>query len=258
MMGSSESSVAVSLRELMQLEHDRVVAEESAVRVIEARAAEAAREAARARSVEVECARTLERARERDAEEAAARRREAHEVAMLRVRWEVEAQERAERERLALEHQRALRRLDLDVRSRRLVRALAVLLVTGVAAVALGYGVVVEPALRAAVDREAHARRIADEQFAENAALSHRLREAEAKMALAESARPAAAKAGAMTATPPVTTAPQLSAKVRNVAKRPHSQTPIAREEDVLGDLDDESDDPIHGAIDPRRTGPLR
>lgn len=251
-MGSSESSVIVSLREIMQLERDRVAAEEDAARAAEARAAQAARDAVRLREAEVDRTRALERERERRAEDEAERRRAQHEAALLRVRLEVEARERAERERLGLEHQRALRRLDLEVRSRHLARALVALLVTGTAAVAVGYGVVVEPALRAVVDREGHAQRIAEAQVAESAARSRRVRAAAVRAIPDATTRRASEGGGGATVTSAVATPSRAPARIRVGVKRPSTAAQgLGARDTSLDDLDDESEDPIEGMLDP-------
>jgi hypothetical protein len=114
---SNESSVLFNLRQLMELEADRVHSEAEAVRTAELAADRARREAQVAAEAQRRAAEVARVESERSAALEAEQLAREREAALLRVRLEAEAHERAaqeqlaiERERIALEHARVLRR----------------------------------------------------------------------------------------------------------------------------------------------------
>jgi colicin import membrane protein len=112
---TNESSVVFNLRQLMQLEHERVLSDEAS-----ACAARVAAQRARAQ-------------RQHDAEQHAERIATERQAALLRVRLQAEASTRAESERIALEHVRQLQRMQHEAARSRLTRALL-----GAAAILIG------------------------------------------------------------------------------------------------------------------------
>lgn len=243
MSSHDESSVLISLREIMELERSRVAAEEHAARAAQDRAARDAREAERAAKERVEGTRRREQEQECAREEEEARRRREHEAALLRVRLEVEAQARAERERLDLEHRHALRRLDVETRAHWIVRVLIATVVLGTTGVAGTYLLVIGPSLRASRSQVAEAERLADERAAENVALLRRLVEIETRAAVTP-ATPTVPKSPA----PQVAPAPQPSTPGQARAARRRTLPPRPPPTDTaLDGLDGNDDDPLTG-----------
>lgn len=249
---AGESSVLFSLREIMDLERARIAGEEAEARAVAAEAERRRVEEERRDREQVERAVRSADQREQEAQLAEARRQAAHEEALLRIRLEVEAKSRAESERLALEHQRALRRLHLESRSTWIARALAATLALGASGVGAAYVLAVEPALRAAHERMRVAQHQADAQTAENAELVRRLLEAKAE-ATSPGVAPAVTESVNAPA-PQKSSVEQVPGESHRRRRAPPRSEPEPSDRTLEGLEDDPDDDPLKGLFDKRQT----
>jgi hypothetical protein len=228
------NSVVFNLREIMQLEHERVAAERAAARAAEERVARGRVEAER-RAAERE--RAVERERLQDAERAERERA----AAVLRTQLEAQAAERAERRRIELDHARELERLRLERRGRRgtvlAFGMVAALLAGGAAA----YLAVLQPRLQRARARETAATMLAANRARELAGLRERLTELDAQPAM-PATRSRATDVTQPNAVGPTAPKPRLAG--RSLARRPvHPPGTFV----TLEPLDGENDDPLWG-----------
>jgi hypothetical protein len=228
------NSVVFNLREIMQLEHERVAAERAAARAAEEQVARGRAEAER-RAAERE--RAVERERLQDAERAERERA----AAVLRTQLEAEAAERAERHRIELGHARDLERLRLERRGRRgtalALGIFAALLACGAAA----YLSVLQPRLQLARAREAEASMLAANRARELAGLRERLAELVTQASM-PATPPRATDAPQANAAGP--TAPRIRPAGHSTARRPvHPPSTFV----TLEPIDGENDDPLWG-----------
>jgi hypothetical protein len=243
---ADESSVLFNLRDLMRMETERIAADEAAARAAVAHAAQARAERERAAREATEREAIAARAREQEARDAEAARLRQHEATLLRIRIEAGARERAESERLALEHERALHRLQRDARRGHLTRALGVTTALVTIAAIAGYTLIVQPSLRAT---QAQARAAVSAQARESQALREalaRLQHERTVAAVSRQSLPKQAQAALSPATPdphkPLTARnPKLARPVRRSVADPTFITI-----DELG----EGDDPLDGLPD--------
>jgi hypothetical protein len=227
------NSVVFNLREIMQLEHERVAAERAAARAAEEHVARGRAEAER-RAAERE--RAVERERLQDAERAERERA----AAVLRAQLEAQAAERAEHHRIELDHARDLERLRLERRGRRgtvLALGMFAALVTGGA---VAYLAVLQPRLQLARARESEATMLAASRARELAGLRERLTALVAQPAM-PATRPRATDAPQAGAAEPTATKP------RTVARAPRRPVHPSNTSVTLEPLDGENDDPLWG-----------
>lgn len=235
-----ESSVVFNLREIMQLEHERVVAEQSAARAAE-------EQVARARLVSERRAAERTRAAERERMQDAERAERERAAALLRAQLDADAAERSERHRRELDHARDLERLRLERRGRRhaafALGACAVILAGGVAA----FFAVLQPRLQVARAREAEASMLAANRARELASLRERLAalDAQPPAVVPTSRTPEATRTS--TSTPIGTAAkPRISARTS-----PQRAVQPANPAPALESMNDDDDDPLWG-LEPR------
>ena len=238
-----ESSVLFNLRDLMRMETERIAADEAAARAAVAHTAQARAERERAAREAIERKASAARAREQDAREAEAARLRQHEAALLRIRIEASARERAESERLALEHERALRQLERDARRGHFTRALGVMMVLVTIAGIAGYMLIVRPSLRAA---EAQARAAASARPREMEALREALARLEHERTLTAASRQSLPKQ-AEAALSPVTPDPHKPLAARNPKLVRPVRKPVAAATFITIDQLGDGDDPLDG-----------
>ena len=247
MQDQRESSVMFNLAELMQLESERVSAEQQCARVMAQRAVQLQDELRRAERER------LERAAEQAAQQAQAglheaRRLEAErEAALLRVRLQVQAQQHLADEQADREHTRALHRIGARHGAMRAARTHRSILLVIVVCGLSGYFGFIEPTVRASRADSMSARREVAANRAESAALRRQL--ADARSVRSAQTSPASA----FDARPKVdaTAAPIPSRSPGRPKKSNRSAGPgvhqAASDPGVLGGLDDVSDDPLRG-----------
>ena len=124
----TESSVQFNLGELMRLEEQRVAQEQAAEAAKAERQARALAQEAEKSRLAAERAAEQERAKVRDEEAYFAQLSAEREVALLRVRVEVEQHARMEEAERQRAHERALRKLDAEITGRRYQRTAVVIL----------------------------------------------------------------------------------------------------------------------------------
>jgi hypothetical protein len=179
---NNESSVAFNLENLMQLEQERVAAEQAALRAEREAQAKQEREREREREQEREEQRTREarrveetrRAHDDEAAVTLALRREA---ALREVRADVEARERVEQRRLSLEHERKLQAMQVEARGAWWARTLGATCVVLVLAGGAAYAVQLKPALQAARAELSRERGVAEARARELNALRREVAE---------------------------------------------------------------------------------
>jgi hypothetical protein len=242
-----ESSVMFNLAELMQLESERVSAEQESARVTAQRAAQAQDEM---RRTEREMA---ERVAAQAAQQAQASLHEAQrleaerEACLLRVRMQVQAQQRAADEQAQRHHARLLHQIDAQHGAVRAARTHRTIVLVIVACGLGGYFGFIEPAVRASRADAMFARREAAANRAESAALrrqltdAHAARIAHASPTNALTARPRV-DAPATPNTPRALGRPKKSTRTANLGVHQAASDP-----GVLGGFDDVSDDPLGG-----------
>jgi hypothetical protein len=215
---ANESSVVFNLRQLMQLEHERVSADEA-----RARAVRAAQERARAE-------------RERNAREEAERAATERQAMLLRVQLQAEAVARAERERVALEHAQQLQRMQHEARRALVTRVLVAACGTLIAA-SLVHATLTEsrPRVVAAVVRE-------DAQAAARAAEEL----SELRRRLADQVAASVPGRGVSEAVAPPQVAKTLTPAVHRVLPK-HRPIRAAPQPRRGGPIDSASDDPLFG-----------
>ena len=235
---NQESSVLFNLRDLMRLEAERVAAEEAAARAAAGRAEQARAERERAAREAAQRAAHEAHARELEAratEDARALQREA---ALLRIRSEVAARERAESQRLELEHEHALQMLQRDARRSRLTQSLWALIVAIAVGGAAGYTFIVQPSLRAARDAAAaQAQKVQTLQLALSELGSARAIPPAIEVAASPVPEPAAASAAQA--------GPTRAKKAPKLARKPKPDA-TADDDLILGD----GNDPLDGLPD--------
>lgn len=238
---NNETSVLFNLQELMRIEQERVLAEAAAERAaheaMERQRTERERrladEVARAQREEAQAQRERELARERSVIESDTARA----TALLKVQLEMEANERAERQRRELEHARALSLIGAERQGRGSGRALAWLLIGTLLVAALGYFGVLSPLLRDSRAREVEALELALQHARELSALRE-----QAAQPLPVLDSPAAAVAEPVEVSVP--------ARVEKTPRKGMGRTKVARHHvttETVDVLDSEDEDPLIG-----------
>jgi colicin import membrane protein len=252
-----DSSVVFNLREIMNLEQERIAAERAAARdereraVREEQARE--REAAARADAEQRAEREAQAEQVRAQEAAEQRARAQREESLLRIRLDAEARERLERERIAGEQARSVQALAAQ-RTRK--SALTVLLSVLCAGAICGAAyLALAPSLHDAIQQKSVLARQAAERAAEIDALRRQLNQL-----TAATARPAGTAASRTPATPLIPSPSLVNAPPphRAAARASHAAassthgTTEEAERDVLRDLDvtDSDYDPLTGIGD--------
>lgn len=232
-IANTESSVLFNLRQLMQLEHERVESELEAAREAAAEV-ERVREAAEQARMEEQRRAEREAARVvRECEAERERMEREREEALLRVRLEAEAGERRASEELALLHARDMQHVQLAARRKRGWMLGATLVAAAIAASGVHALLRARPAEVVTVAPRVQAAGLLADQARELA----RLRELVAHLSQAR-AEPAAA----------VVAVPAAEHTRKLPSARPKPRVPRGtthREDNSLDDLDDASNDPI-------------
>lgn len=245
LLAMEESSVLFNLSEIMKLERERVTAEEAAVRAAEANA-RAEREAQlreqRERAAREQADRERAAAeRERLALEAARAQENERAAALLRVRLEAEAAQRIADRQLELARTEKLIEIAELERKKRGSWLAAAALVSLCVASGAAYTYVLEPALRASVDRSAALDRLTADAAAQTAALARQM----------EDLRAAQARTDAEQAKPDALTASQPSPSSKQPQRPRSAIKPVSKPDTSLDSLCKDSDDPLCGLDSP-------
>jgi len=247
MQDQRESSVMFNLSELMQIETDRVSAEQERARVTAQRAAQAQDELRWAEREQVERA-AAQAAQQAQAGLHEARRLEAErEAALLRVRLQVEAQQRLADEHAQREHARVLREIDAQHGAARAARTHRTIMLVIVACGLGGYFGFIEPAVRASRADAMFARREAAANRAESAALRRQLTDAHAAR-IAHASPTNALATRPRVDTPATPNTPRALGRPKKSTRAANSGVhQAASDPGVLGGVDDVGDDPLKG-----------
>jgi hypothetical protein len=264
MLSGMDSSVVFNLREIMNLEQERIAAERAAAQAERERAVREQQAREREAVLHAEAERVAEREAQAErvrAQEAAEQRARAQrEESLLRIRLDAEARERLERERIAAEQGRAADALD----ARRVRKTALIVTLSALCAICAAAYFALAPSLRDAVQmlpaRVPQAQKtLVERQAAELDALRRQLNQLQRA-----TARPAGTAVSTTPATPLIPSpslvhAPpprRAPARTSHAAGSTSSAHGAARDDDgsdVLYDLDvaDDSDyDPLTGMGD--------
>lgn len=241
MSASNESSIVFNLEEIMNLERERVQAEAAAARAAEQRERDARQHAAlAARELEQSVAEQAE-ARQRAEHQSAQRAEDEHQARLLQLRIDAESAERLERERLGLEHQRTLSRMQTEVGRGQMVRGLSAVVGLLAAGLIAAHVVLVQPALSEARERVAEAERRMATGAHENSELRRRILQIQATMPSAADPAPVA----------PETSPSAVAAPTRKPTRgKPPRPRPARRHDRELDGLDATDDDPLTGLVE--------
>lgn len=232
----------------MRIEEQRVAAEAAEAREAATRAAQARADREREAREAAERTTLAAALRERQARDEENARVRAHEAALLRIRSEAEARAQAVAQRLAFEHELALRKLHVDAWRAQLARTLGAVSALVAIGGALSYVGVFGPSLRSARIEGRAAQPVLAQQHHESEASRVALRPTAnepypADDAAASSAKPASAT-GSATSSPPAKRDMRASRSPRPSVQRPPPQTSLI-------DIEvDDSDDPMKGIDD--------